>query len=310
MGPRRDASSIGPSSYAVLTLECGAQIVIARYGSAIECPQLIVLHGLKGSSRGVEGIVKEVVRDGISVVVINLPGMGISPVIPGVYKDVEATAKTLEEAIIGVSGAKGIVLLGHSFGATLASVIASRGKVPILGMILVSPIVTPVGRDSGFRGVLSRALIKSAVAILRAYPLALAEIAVRSQLWSFTNNAFLARRGLKGLRRVCALSSLERGLSADPRSVADQLDITGRHGCVEYARGLTIPVFIVSGDRDSLSSLDGLRRLEAELRRGSLSIIDGGGHLIHHEDTGTVGNLIHGNTLALLMSRDSSSEVS
>ena len=103
-----------------------------RRGSGVP---LVLLHGFSGDLNNWRGLFAGARFDG-PVLALDLPGHGQSPL--DIPADMEALAVLVERSIAGLlDGA--MVLAGHSFGAAVATRIAARGILDLLGLCLFAP---------------------------------------------------------------------------------------------------------------------------------------------------------------------------
>src|SRR5699024_8013267 len=73
------------------------------------------------------------------------------------------------------------------------------------------------------------------------------------------------------------------GSYADRQTLLEAYWASSRHTVSDYARDLHLPVALLPGTQDQLSTRTGRRRLRAELPQGHLEMIRGAGHLLHYE---------------------------
>ncbi|WP_197040316.1 alpha/beta fold hydrolase [Mycobacterium sp. URHB0044] len=260
--------------------------------------------GWKGSDIGLRGLIAGTVDMGFRVVTVNLPGAGISPSSPGGQRGLNELVHTIEQILFAIAPMDTPILLGHSFGATVAAAVAARRKFAVAGVLLVSPVVvSSPSRPTGLVGRMRALVVEATSKSLRSLPRGLADAAIRSRLAEGLVNTTLARRGVRGVTRIHVRSKAERSLAADPRAMGSQFLIAARHGCLESAANLLAPTIIIAGDRDQFSTVDELRKLCAALSHGHLVLVPGAGHLAHHEDTETLSRFVAEQVSELTMSR-------
>lgn len=114
-----------------------------RRGSGVP---LVLLHGFSGDLNNWRGLFAGARFDG-AVLALDLPGHGQSPL--DIPADMEALAVLVEQSIAGlVDGA--MVLVGHSFGAAVATRIAARGILDLRGLCLFAPAGLGPEINAGF----------------------------------------------------------------------------------------------------------------------------------------------------------------
>jgi pimeloyl-ACP methyl ester carboxylesterase len=281
-----------PGSRFSVALDGGSQVVLADSGPADRPVSVVAVPGWKGVDVGLRTLVARTVHAGFRVVIVNLPGTGVSPGAGRLAEGLDELSALVEEVLASLSTPEAVLLVGHSFGATIATAVAARGLAPLRGLVLVSPVVVPPSGRSGPGERAANACLRLFATVLARAPRSVAEAVARSSVLEDVGNVFLARRGLNGFRRIRAEAAPERHLPVDPRSAADQLRAAVAHGCLESAAEVPVPTWIVAGDRDQLSPPDELRDLCDALPIGRLTLLPGAGHLAHQEDAQAMSDLL------------------
>ena len=283
-------------------LDSGSKVVVADSGPSTRPVSVVALPGWKGADVGLRKIAARTVQRGLRVVTLNLPGMGVSAS-TGRLDGLDELSGLVEQVLGKVNAPEPVVLVGHSFGATIGMAVAGRQLVPLRGLVLVSPVVVRPSGRSGAGARAGNACASLFAALLAGAPGAVADAVVSSTVLEDVGNAFLARHGLRGFLRIRAEAAPERRLRADPRVAADHLRVAARHGCLELAGDVRVPTWIVAGDRDQLSPTGDLRRLCDALPSARMRLLPGAGHLAHQEDAEELGDLVAGCVSDLASSR-------
>lgn len=283
---------LSPSSRFAVTLDRGVQVMLADSGPPDRPVTVVAVPGWKGADVGLRTLVSGTVAGGFRVVTLNLPGLGGSDSGPRLDRGLDELTALVEEVLSRLAVPGPLFLVGHSFGATIATAVAARRLVPVRGLALVSPVVVPPTGRSGPAARASMACIHLFAAVLTRAPRDLAGAVARSSLLEDVANVFLTRHGVSGFRRIRAEAAPERHLAVDPRAAADQLLVATAHGCLESAPAVAVPTWIVAGDRDPLSPRDELADLCAALTDGRLRLLPGAGHLAHQEDAEAMSLLL------------------
>jgi pimeloyl-ACP methyl ester carboxylesterase len=213
-----------PSSHTrrVLSLSTGDQVLIADSAPGARGPIVLAIPGWKGSDLGLRALCAPLVRRRYRVVTLNLPGMGMSPTTTARRYPINHLVDIVDEVVDGMRLAAGpVILVGHSFGATLATSVASRRRGGLRGLVLVSPVVIPLHERPGIAERLSWMAVEASAALLPRLPLSFGHRVVRSRVADSLAAALLARRGVSGFRRIREASSSERCLIPDPCALAD-----------------------------------------------------------------------------------------
>ena len=268
----------------VVVLDDGSQITVADSQHQERSSVVLALPGWKGSDLGLRGLYAPAVADGFRMVTINLPGAGLSPAPYVRMTEIEVVARLVEDLALALDLGDQLLLLGHSFGATVMTLVAARSRIAVHGVLLVSPVANAGINRRGWSGFAGKAALAAASAAFGEAPLTISHRAIRSTVVENVSNTVLARRGLSGALRIHRLSKRERGFAADPRAMADQFRIASQHGCSEWAQDVQHPVWIIAGDQDQMSSVAELASLQSSFQRCQIAYVEGAGHLGHHED--------------------------
>lgn len=270
--------------YQMLDLEDGSGVIVAETGSA-GGPIVVALPGFKGSDRGLRGLCSDLANRGCHVWTINFPGLGVTATNPGRSDSLEDLVN-LTRGVIDSLAVKGgsTVLVGHSFGATVAACVAARSEPGIEHLILLSPVVFHPDKRRGLLTIVHRTLTRAMPGILRSWPSPLTQGFVRSFIVDLLINSFSARRGIRGLMRIVRASASERAIVGEVDAIASQLAVANLYGCSDFAQQILVRTDIVAGDRDQMSSVAELDFLRREIPDANLWLLRGAGHLAHHED--------------------------
>lgn len=287
--------------HVVMHLRDGSEAVVAVRPHGHVRGTVFVIPGWKGTDLGLARICSSLASRGYRVVCINLPGMGLTRSDQGCCSGLEKLAGFVESVMrdSALSGPR--LLIGHSFGATIASAIASRRAVGVglQGLLLVSPVVSPPIARRGLAGVAARSGVKLSNALFGSAPRLFADAMIRSQALANITNASLTTDGWSGYRHIRLGSRLERGFAADPRLAATYYRLAAEHGCLQFAAGVRVGTEIVAGDRDQLASPLELERLRTCIPHAHLTLLEGAGHLAHHEAPDKLAGLVADATVRL-----------
>lgn len=269
----------------------GVSVILADSGLGSRNVTVVAIPGWKGSDLGLRGLLRPIVQSGYRVVVVNLPGNGVTRAIQDERSDLPQLSQMVRGLLDKVEPDGPLVLVGHSFGATVATEVASRRR-DVAGLVLVSPLVVAPTAQRGLAGLLARLVVRLAVWLLDGAPHPVSTAIVRSGLIAAITNGLYAVRGPSGIRRILKFSAIERAIAADPRTMGQQLRVASDYACSEFAVGVSCSVAIVAGDRDQMSSITELKALAKQFQRSTLMILRGGGHLAHHEDREACSQLL------------------
>lgn len=249
----------------------GARVHYQRAGTGFP---LVLLHGLVGSARNWRRNISFLANHA-NVYALDSCNMGESDRVPGLDASLEATADRIVEAMDAL-GLKEADVAGHSHGGAVAMMLAARHPGRVRRLILFAPAnpYCDLGRH-----------------LVAFYQ-------TRFGVWFAKRIPFLPRM-LKGV----ALSRMY----GDPSRVPEQAlegYISGLHipGTVDHilkiVRGWSTdmahlrsvlaqiaekPTLLIWGDRDRAVGLASARQLERTLRRSSLIVLPGVGHIAFEE---------------------------
>jgi pimeloyl-ACP methyl ester carboxylesterase len=263
-------------------------VVRLHYLERGEGPPLVLLHG-NGS------MIQDFVSSGLvdmaarqhRVIVFDRPGYGHSTRPRGRVWSPEAQADLLREALdrLGVSQA---VILGHSWGASVAVAMALNHPQMVRGLVLASGYYYPTARVdmallSGpavpLVGDVSRYTIAPLVSRL-VWPLLLRKI--------FGPAPVPAK--FKGFPEEMAVRPSQiRSEAAESALLIPAAAVM----CKDYA-ALTMPVAIVVGAEDRLIDPDAQsRRLHQAIAQSSFHLVQGSGHMVHQTSPEAVMEAIY-----------------
>jgi pimeloyl-ACP methyl ester carboxylesterase len=249
----------------------GARIHYQRAGAGYP---LVLLHGLVGSARNWRSNISFLAGHA-NVFALDLCNMGESDRVPGLDGSLEATADRVV-ASMDALGLREADIAGHSHGGAVAMMLAARNPERVRRLILFAPAnpYCDLGRH-----------------LVSFYQ-------TRFGVWFAKRIPFLPR-----MLKAVALSRMY----GDPKRVPDQaLDgyISGLHvpGTVDHILGIVRgwstdmahlrgvltqlaekPTLMIWGDRDRAVGLASARQLERALKRSSLIVLPGVGHIAFEE---------------------------
>ncbi len=290
------SSPVGASPYAerlervsVLPVDVplrGGTTYCWRYGAEHGRPQIVLLHGLRGSHEGLEPIVAHLA--GTSLAVPDLPGFGASPPLPADAHDVAGYSRWATDLLDAVAPGGTAVLAGHSFGSIVAAATVARGA-PVRGLVLINPITAAARTAAG---------VDFAVRYHRlaaALPTRVGTTMLRNPVLTRVASVAMATTEDRALRRwIHAEHGRHFGRFADRRVLLEAFRASVSEDVDRYAGQIDVPVLLVAGERDRIAPLASQRALLARLRDARLSVIARTGHLTHYETPGAVAEAIAG----------------
>ncbi|WP_082092283.1 alpha/beta fold hydrolase [Demequina pelophila] len=256
-----------------------------------DAPTVLAVHGLRGDRHGLDLIAR--CLPGARIVVPDLPGHGVSEVLPGAH-DLDAYVSFLDRLVtaLGLDGGSGpeasggLAMLGHSFGSIVAAAFARRHPERLRALVLVNPVSSPALR--GPRAALSWATEAYYVAGA-ALPRAVGEPLLRSRaVVDLVSSAMTCTRSAQVRDFIRAEHRARFAGFADRRSLLDSYRAATRHHAAEDAHALAVPTLLIAGARDDVSPVAAQEALAAAAPDARLVVIAGSGHLLHYEEPAAV----------------------
>lgn len=249
----------------------GARVHYHQTGSG---PDVILLHGASGNLREWEFGLRAALQGSFRVTAIDRPGHGYSDVIAG-NAHLSNSAAHLRAAVDAL-GIKDFILVGHSYGGSVA--LAWALQAAPRGMMLISApsLPWPGKLDPWYRmnenPFVSNILVRVAAVLV---PMSYINTAVRHVFAPAAVPAdYLRRMGL-------ALTLRPRSMRANVAQVNALLgDIRGQMADYHH---LNMPIELIHGDRDTIvpAAIHSIP-LAGALPHAHLTLINGAGHMPHH----------------------------
>ncbi|MEA2985648.1 MAG: hypothetical protein QOD94_1902 [Alphaproteobacteria bacterium] len=247
-------------------------------GGAPDQPVIVLVHGAGANLRDQENALGERLSQTHRLLLIDRPGHGWSK--PGSGPDAASPsgqAALLREALQRL-GVTSFVLVGHSWGGTLAAAYALDYPQDLAGLILLAPVAYPwVGGISWYYQLGAMPIIGPAFAHLFALPAGLLLTSSAVQLVFWPNESppdYLSRASTRLALRPGEFLANAREVAGLKAFVAKQ---------AERYRGLAVPTIIIAGTADMVVPPNvHARPLAAALPRARLVLLQGVGHMPHY----------------------------
>jgi pimeloyl-ACP methyl ester carboxylesterase len=269
----------------IVTVE-GREVHVVMRGAG---PDLVLIHGAGANAREFTGGFADALADRFRLFIVDRPGMGWSEHADPAYARAYTTeaespadqARILSAAVAGL-GAKTPLVLGHSFGASVA--LAWGLDHPASGVIVVSGATMPwPGPLDPYYRVLGSAPGSALLAP------AVAALVSDSRIDDVVTGVFAPQVAPENYAREAAtrLGLRTESLRANARQVKSLrphiVTMSDRY------RGLRLPVEIIHGDADTITPLEvHSRPLSQTLPDAALAVLPGIGHMPHHAARGDV----------------------
>lgn len=293
-----------------------AELVLRRYAPTLRDddtpgptvrPRLLLIHGFRGDHHGMQLIVDAL--PGYEIFVPDLPGFGETPPLRSpLGRRLEHTVERYADVVEALAeqlqlGAEDVVA-GHSFGSIVVSAHlqrASDSDSPATarrwaGAVLLAPISDDIFRRPQ--------LLPGALGVELYYRLCQV-LPGGSGDWALRSPAALAVTNMTMM--VSPEPDLQDyirdqhrryfGAYSDRRTVLEAYRASSRHTVTDYAPWLDLPVLLLNGSRDQLSTVAGRRALRDAVPglRGQgpqWELLRGTGHLLHYEKPAQIGRAV------------------
>ena len=264
----------------------GARLHYVEHGRGE--PAIVILHG-NGA------MIEEVLASGLverleplhRVVIFDRPGFGHSVRPRWRIWHPGAQARVIREAMDRL-GLHRPVVVAHSWGTLVALALALRHPRAIRSLVLIAgyyhpslrldvPLLAPPGLP--VIGPLLRWTLSPMLARL-AFPAMMRRIFAPSAVPGRFRRAYSKEMALRP--RQIAAASGETGLMSPAAAFSRR-----------HYRRLSVPALVVAGTADRI--VNPFRQsvpLSRELPQGSLHLVPGGGHMVHHQEPGTVAAIV------------------
>ena len=250
-------------------------------------PAILLVHGASANLEDMRALGERLAQHR-RVILIDRPGHGWST-LPDGKNHVPLTQQVdLIDGVLAELKISNVIAVGHSLGGAIAASLALTRPERVRGLVLSSPVTHPwPGGIAWYYSLTSAAWAGPLFAHTFALPLGLASFSSGLAAVYAPNVPaadYVERVGAKLVLRP-------REFSANAFDVANLYRFVKQQS-PRYAE-LKIPVGIVSGDTDSIVSIDiHSRTIAAAVPQSKLVMLPGVGHMPHHVAVETVANLI------------------
>lgn len=266
------------------------ELTVFRYPGRPQAPQLLAVHGFRGDHHGLELIV-----DGLTdfdVWIPDLPGFGASAAMPDGEHTVEHYANIINQVAQHLSSP---TLLGHSFGSVIAADAAAAQEVNYGHLVLLNPIAKPALAAASGLDRLATLTTDSFYRLCAGLPTAAGRWLLSNPLIVWATGAFMTKTDDP---RVLAYTHDQHQayFSAfdSPEILLQAYRSSISHTVTQFASRLTLPITIIGGAEDELSSPQDLHALAAQFGSNDVEtyVLQRTGHLLHYERAVATASMI------------------
>ncbi|GAA4109803.1 hypothetical protein GCM10022249_08370 [Enteractinococcus coprophilus] len=266
------------------------EIAVFKYLGPPNARQILAVHGFRGDHHGLELIV-----DGLApyeVWVPDLPGFGVSGAMPDAEHTVEHYAHVINQIAQHMQRP---ILVGHSFGSVVAAAAVAAEAVDYPHLVLLNPIAKPA-LDAGTPVDRAATLVTDGFyRLCAALPTALGRRLLGNTLIVWATGAFMTKTDDP---RVLAYTHDQHqtyfsGFDS-PATLLEAYQASITHTVADFADRLGIPVTMIGGADDELSSPEDISALAEVLATDDVEtyVLQHTGHLMHYERSGAVAVLM------------------
>lgn len=238
---------------------------------------VIFIHGYRGNHRGLEAIAGALPE--LNVIIPDLPGFGLSTEFESNHS-IENYALWLAGFISALRLPQKPILLGHSFGSIICSAYAAD-CTEIAGLVLENPVSAPALEGSSaaltqiaqaFFGLSDKLPLSSGLWLLKSWPM------VRGMSIVMTKS-----RNPRLRKWVHAQHDANFSDFASRRVAIEGYRASISHNVGEYSSRFRVPVLIIIGSKDDITSVKQQEKMFATISTPSNMVTLNTGHLTHYE---------------------------
>lgn len=264
-----------------------SSVALWRYPPAATAeprPRLLMIHGFRGDHHGMQLVVDALPE--FEILVPDLPGFGQTPPVRTetghrLEHTVELYAEVLRALAEQLELGAEDVLIGHSFGTTVAAAHVASGQRGWAGLALSAPVSEDVFSGTMLPGA---AMVELYYRVSRLLPEPAALALLRSPAALMMTNLSMGVEKNPQIRAYVRDQHRQHfGGFSDRRTLLEAYRASSRHTVADYAPRLRLPVALLPGAKDQVSTEPGRRRLRDTVPQCYMETIRGAGHLLHYE---------------------------
>ena len=248
------------------------------YGPDAAEVTIIAVHGFRGEHHGLEPVVAHLPQ--YRVIMPDLPGFGESTPLTETDHSIEGYSAWLIAFVEALALETPAVILGHSFGSIVVAAAVARGlETPRL--ILINPIAAPaLSGPKAFLTWLTVQYYRASAALPERAGLALLG---NPAIVRFTSLAMITTKEPALRRWIHHQHDTYFSRYSDRQTVLAGFQTSISNDVSTAASAIAIPTLLIAADRDPITSVRALYRLEELFPQSELVMLAGVGHLIHYE---------------------------
>ena len=246
--------------------------------NADKAPTLLLIHGFRGTHHGLLKIAEHL--PDYRLIIPDLPGFGESGTVNGKHT-IDAYVDWLDAFRSAIDGDIPSLIIGHSFGSIVVSHYAAKHPKRCRKIVLVNPIGSPALQNE------QRLLTQLAILYYwlgRKLPASAARAWISAKPLTKAMSVTMRKTKDRTIRRYIDSEHYAHFSSfANPTQLAEAFRTSVSNDVSQVAEQLTMPVLMIVGDKDTLTSLKKQQQLHARIASSELVVINDVGHLTHYE---------------------------
>ena len=243
-------------------------------------PVMVFLHGFPGSHKGLMDLAGNI--KGYRLIIPDLPACGQSEPLQKSHS-LGNYANWVND-FLGNLSIGNVVVVGHSFGARVGLMFATKHPQKIRGLVLITPVVKVDGlivRIASFKGIIAKWL-----------PIALRKAWLSSKFYHRMGHMVIFKSSSSKNRRQMLETDYKELENLDVRATIEVFDEFYHSDLVSLAKKMTAKILLVAGDRDKIATISSIKEFAGKLQKGSLQVIKNSGHLVPLERPLTTATVI------------------
>ena len=241
---------------------------------------IVFLHGFPGNHAGLLDMAKSFKN--YRVIVPDLPACGISECLEGKC-NLENYSNWLESFLATLNITKPIIV-GHSFGARVALVFASRHPEKAEKIILITPVVQ-------VEGLIAR-LVSAEYKIAEILPENLKKMWLLNPIHRNVSKYFVFKTSSAKKRARLMAKDLEEMKHLNPQMNIELFEEFRKFSLVPVGEKVKTKSLIIAGEKDEVAPLASIQELAQQIANADLVVVTNAGHILPAERPQTTAQII------------------
>ena len=239
---------------------------------------IVMIHGFRGTHNGLEKLASNLPE--YRIIIPDLPGFGATKRL-GVPHTIENYAKIMH-GFISKLNIKDATILGHSMGATILAEMLAHDPRVCSKAIMINPVCEPPTAGWG--------ALKIAPGIAyhwlagKILPEVIGNAILRNKFLFLVGSSTMTMTKDKELRKWIHWNHMTYMQQfSDRESLLEAYDSSSRTVVGDYTDTISSPLLMISGKRDTITSINAARRISKKMKDVTLVELDDVGHIVHYE---------------------------